>query len=71
MAIEGSCFSATKSAGFLGVPWGSRATPVPPERVVSGTMKLQIKREALVKLNRMANAQNVSEDLSYGTARVN
>ena len=34
-------------------------------------MKLQMKREALVKLNRMANEQNVSEDLSYGTARVN
>jgi hypothetical protein len=34
-------------------------------------MKLQMKREALVKLNRMANEQNVSEDLRYGTARVN
>ena len=34
-------------------------------------MKLQMKREALVKLNRMANEQNVSEDLSYGTGRVN
>ena len=33
-------------------------------------MKLQMKREALVKLNRMANEQNVSEDPSYGTARV-
>jgi|HubBroStandDraft_2_1064218.scaffolds.fasta_scaffold02846_6 hypothetical protein len=34
-------------------------------------MKLQMKREVLVKLDRMANAQNVSEDPSYGTARVN
>jgi hypothetical protein len=34
-------------------------------------MKLQMKREALVKLNRLANEQNVSEDLGYGTARVN
>jgi hypothetical protein len=34
-------------------------------------MKLQMKREALVKLNRMANEQNVREDPTYGTARVN
>jgi hypothetical protein len=34
-------------------------------------MKLQMKREALVKLNRMANEPNVSEDLSYGAAWVN
>ena len=34
-------------------------------------MKLQMKREALVKLNRMANEQNVNQDLSYDTARVN
>jgi len=34
-------------------------------------MKLQMKREALVKLNRMANEQNVVENLNYGTARVN
>jgi hypothetical protein len=34
-------------------------------------MKPQMKREALVKLNRMANAQNSAENLSYDTARVN
>ncbi|HUO26050.1 MAG TPA: hypothetical protein VMU61_10305 [Candidatus Aquilonibacter sp.] len=34
-------------------------------------MKLQMKREALVKLNRMANEQNSGENLSYDTARVN
>jgi hypothetical protein len=28
-------------------------------------LKLQMKREALVKLNQMANEQNVSEDPSY------
>jgi len=32
-------------------------------------MKLQMKREALVKLNRMANEQNVNQDLSCDTAR--
>ena len=34
-------------------------------------MKLQMKREALVKLNRMANEQNPVENPSYDTARVN
>jgi len=34
-------------------------------------MKLQMKREALVKLNRMANEQNSVENSSYDTARVN
>jgi hypothetical protein len=34
-------------------------------------MKLQMKREALVKLNRMANEQNSAENLGYDTARVN
>jgi len=34
-------------------------------------MKLQMKREALVKLNRMANEQNSVENLNYHTARVN
>ena len=34
-------------------------------------MKLQMKREALVKLNRMANEQNAVETQSYDTARVN
>ena len=34
-------------------------------------MKLQMKREALVKLNRMANEQNSVENSGYDTARVN
>jgi hypothetical protein len=38
-------------------------------------MKLQMEREALVKLNRHANEQNLDQsfemDLSYDTARVN
>ena len=34
-------------------------------------MKLQVKREALVKLNRMANEESMNQDLSYDTARVN
>jgi hypothetical protein len=34
-------------------------------------MKLQMKREALVKLNRMANEQNMNQYLSYDEARVN
>jgi hypothetical protein len=34
-------------------------------------MKLPMKREALVKLNRMANEQNMSQDPGYDTARVN
>ena len=34
-------------------------------------MKLQMKREALVKLNRMANEQNMNQHLSYDEARVN
>jgi len=33
--------------------------------------ELQMKRGALVKLNRMANEPNMSQDLSYDTARVN
>ena len=32
-------------------------------------MKLQMKREALVKLNRMANQQNSIENSGYDTAR--
>jgi hypothetical protein len=38
---------------------------------VSFLMKLQMKREALVKLNRMANEQTSVENSSYDTARVN
>src|SRR5947209_2930920 len=34
-------------------------------------MKLQMKREALQKLNRQANEQGMNQDISYDTARVN
>ena len=34
-------------------------------------MKLQMKREALVELNRQANEQNLNQDLSYDTAKLN
>jgi len=34
-------------------------------------MKLQMKREALIKLNRQANEQGMNQDISYDTARVN
>jgi hypothetical protein len=38
-------------------------------------MKLQMKREALVKVNRLAHEQNldqkIDQDVSYDTARVN
>jgi site-specific recombinase XerD len=34
-------------------------------------MKLQMKREALIKLNRQANEQGLNHNLSYDTARVN
>ena len=34
-------------------------------------MKLQMKREALVKLNRMANEQNMNPNPGYDTARIN
>jgi hypothetical protein len=32
-------------------------------------MKLQMKREALIKLNRQANEQGMNQDISYDTAR--
>ena len=34
-------------------------------------MKLQMKREALIKLNRQANEQGMNQDISCDTARVN
>jgi hypothetical protein len=34
-------------------------------------MKLQMKREALIKLNRQANEQGMNQDIGYDTARLN
>jgi len=34
-------------------------------------MRLRMKREALIKLNRQANEQNLDTNISYDTARAN
>jgi hypothetical protein len=68
-----STYATRLSAGGVADEWVTQLLRQGDAKVFKkySQMKLQMKREALVKLNRMANEQNVSEDLSYGTARVN
>ena len=68
-----STYATRLSAGGVADEWVTQLLRQGDAKVFKkySQMKLQMKREALVKLNRMANEQNMNQDLSYGTTRVN
>jgi len=72
-----STYATRLSAGGVADEWVTQLLRQGDAKVFKkySQMKLQMKREALVKLNRHANEQNVDQDsamsLSYDTARVN
>jgi integrase len=68
-----STYATRLSAGGVADEWVTQLLRQGDAKVFKkySQMKLQMKREALVKLNRMANEQNSVENLNYDTARVN
>jgi len=68
-----STYATRLSAGGVADEWVTQLLRQGDAKVFKkySQMKLQMKREALIKLNRQANEQNLNQDLSYGTARVN
>ena len=68
-----STYATRLSAGGVADEWVTQLLRQGDAKVFKkySQMKLQMKREALVKLNRMANEQNSVENSSYDTARVN
>src|ERR1700727_1180899 len=68
-----STYATRLSAGGVADEWVTQLLRQGDSQVFKkySQMKLQMKREALVKLNRMANEQNSVENLNYDTARVN
>ena len=68
-----STYATRLSAGGVADEWVTQLLRQGDAKVFKkySQMKLQMKREALVKLNRMANEQSSVENSSYDTARVN
>ena len=68
-----STYATRLSAGGVADEWVTQLLRQGDAKVFKkySQMKLQMKREALVKLNRMANEQNSAENPGYDTARVN
>jgi integrase len=72
-----STYATRLSAGGVADEWVTQLLRQGDAKVFKkySQMKLQMKREALIKLNRHANEQNVDQSgamsLSYDTARVN
>ncbi|HZC25215.1 MAG TPA: tyrosine-type recombinase/integrase, partial [Candidatus Binatia bacterium] len=68
-----STYATRLSAGGVADEWVTQLLRQGDSMVFKkySQMKLQMKREALVKLNRMANEENLNQDLGYDTARVN
>jgi hypothetical protein len=68
-----STYATRLSAGGVADEWVTQLLRQGDAKVFKkySQMKLQMKREALVKLNRMANEQNMNQDPGYDTARVN
>ena len=68
-----STYATRLSAGGVADEWLTQLLRQGDAKVFEkySQMKLQMKRQALVKLNRMANEQSSVENLSYDTARVN
>ena len=68
-----STYATRLSAGGVADEWVTQLLRQGDAKVFKkySQMKLQMKREALVKLNRMANEQNSVENSNYDTARVN
>jgi len=65
-----STYATRLSAGGVADEWVTQLLRQGDAKVFKkySQMKLQMKREALLKLNRTANEQSLSQDLSYGTA---
>jgi integrase len=68
-----STYATRLSAGGVADEWVTQLLRQGDAKVFKkySQMKLQMKREALVKLNRQANEQHLNQDISYDTARVN
>ena len=68
-----STYATRLSAGGVADEWVTQLLRQGEAKVFKkySQMKLQMKREALVKLNRMANEQNMNQDPGYDTATVN
>src|SRR5215472_10458417 len=68
-----STYATRLSAGGVADEWLTQLLRQGDAKVFEkySQMKLQMKRQALVKLNRMANEQSSVENLSYDTATVN
>lgn len=72
-----STYAKRLSAGGVADEWVTQLLRQGDAKVFKkySQMKLQMKREALMKLNRLANEQNVDQsidmNISYDTARVN
>jgi len=68
-----STYATRLSAGGVADEWVTQLLRQGDAKVFKkySQMKLQMKREALVKLNRMANEQNMNQNPDYDTARVN
>jgi len=68
-----STYATRLSAGGVADEWVTQLLRQRDAKVFKkySQMKLQMKREALIKLNRQANEQGMNQDISYDTARVN
>ena len=68
-----STYATRLSAGGVADEWVTQLLRQGEAKVFKkySQMKLQMKHEALVKLNRMANEQNMNQDPGYDTATVN
>jgi integrase len=68
-----STYATRLSAGGVADEWVTQLLWQGDAKVFKkySQMKLQMKREALIKLNRQANEQGMNQDISYDTARVN
>jgi hypothetical protein len=68
-----STYARRLSADGVADEWGTQLLRQEDAKVLKkcSQMKLQMKSEALVKLNHMANEQTKNQDPSYDTARVN
>jgi integrase len=72
-----STYATRLSAGGVADEWVTQLLRQGDAKVFKkySQMKLQMKREALIKMNRQANEQNldqkINQDIGYDTARVN
>ena len=68
-----STYATRLSAGGVADEWVTQLLRQGDAKVFKkySQMKLQMKREALIKLNRQANEQGMNQDISYDTARLN